>query len=235
MLGEKSTVSLEERYFTDRRFFLFVQAVETALIQDYLAGRLAPSVKSRFEARYLSVPELRLRLEEVRGTQTRPHVPRRKIPDARLLMAAVILVCVGGAALWIYHNHTRFDSLPTSTPARPVLATLSLSPGLLKGDGVEPARLAPVSRKGDVAFILELPGQDLETLCSAKLSRALPDGLWVSVWSTPQPVWSRTSQREQQLTLRVDTSVLTRGDYLLEVVGNGSKVRETYSFRVSPM
>ena len=68
-LEEGEAASVEEKYFTDRNFFLFVQGVETALIEDYLSGRLAPSVKGHFEARYLSIPDLRQRVEEVRGTR----------------------------------------------------------------------------------------------------------------------------------------------------------------------
>ena len=76
---KRAASSIEERYFTDRGFFLFVQAVETALIEDYLAGRLAPSTKKRFESRYLAVPDLRRRLDEIRGIQVSAQVVRGQV------------------------------------------------------------------------------------------------------------------------------------------------------------
>ena len=54
-------------------------------------------------------------------------------------------------------------------------------------------------------------------------------------WSTPQPVWSTSSQGGQQLALFLDASLLGRGDYLVEVSGTDKQVLETYSFRVSSM
>src|SRR6266566_694368 len=65
-LDDQTASVLEQRYFTDRSFFLRVREIETALIQDYVAGRLASTDKHLFENRYLTVPEMRRRLEEVR-------------------------------------------------------------------------------------------------------------------------------------------------------------------------
>ena len=193
MLEESSAASLEERYFTDRRFFLFVQEVETALIEDYIADRLAPPIKSCFEARYLSVPELRRRLEEVRGRpRRRPSVMVQLYRSRPLMVAAVLLVCVGIAAFWLYRGRMKVELLPTSTGARPVLATLSLSPGLLKGEGVEAPRLALPSRQGTVRLELELPGQT-QVLGSTRVSLSSPGGAWRRIWSSSQPVWSRTA------------------------------------------
>ena len=213
-----------------------MQAVETALIEDYLAGRLAPSTRERFESRYLSVPDLRCRLDEVRGRQVPAEVVGAHIRHVRLrLVAATLLVCLGCAAFWLYRDHMHFDSMPTSQARRPVLATLSLSPGLLKDQAARPAQLSALSAKGDVRLVLDLPGQATEIACFAQVSVALPDGTWKRVWSTPEPVWSAPSQGGQQLRLILDASLLARGDYLVEVAGTDKPVQETYSFRISPM
>jgi len=235
MVEESSAVSVEERYFTDRRFFLFVQAMETALIQDYLAGRLAAPEKIRFEARYLSVPDLRRRLEEVRAaTPPAPVACRQAHPNRLLMAAAIILLCVAAVAFWGYNHRLRSDALSGPVRARPSLATLSLSPGLLKGDA-SAAKLAPPTRQGDVLLVLEIPGRAIQTLCSSQVSQALPKGSWKRVWSTSKPVWSTSSPGGQELALRVDASVLVRGDYLVEVTGADGNVHETYYFRVSPL
>jgi hypothetical protein len=232
-LEEGSAASIEERYFIDRSFFLFVQAVETALIKDYLAGLLAPSVQKRFEARYLQVPDLRRRLEEVRG-QVPARIATRHFRYARLrFVMATLLVCSCGAAFWLYRDRLRFDSLPKSAGARPVLATISLSPGLLKGPD-RPAELGELSASGQVALVLDLPGQANQIFLSAQVSVASADARWKRVWSTPQPVLSTPSNGGQQLGLALDASLLRRGDYQVEVARMDGQVQEVYFFRVSP-
>jgi hypothetical protein len=227
---------IEERYFTDSAFFLSVQSVETALIEDYLSERLSPSSKKRFESRYLAVPELRRRVDEVRRKQVPVQIVGWQLRGARLrLVAAALLLCLGGSALWLYRDRMRLQSLPSSTVTRPILATIALSPGVLKGPGSRLAHLRASSERGDVRLVLELPGQSVGVVCSARVSAASADGAWKIVWSTPQPVWSTPSQGGQQLALILDASLLGRADYLVEVVGTNKPVQETYFFRVSPM
>jgi hypothetical protein len=235
-LEEGRAAEIEQRYFTDRGFFQFVRAVETGLIEDYLAGRLQPSAKSRFEERYLAVPDLRNRLEEVRGTQ----IPARTAtaparPGRVFLIAAILLICVGGGALWLSRSLMRVESLPVPVSAPPVLATLSLSPGLLKGAGAEMPRLSPVPGKGSVRLMLDLPGRRSPVLCSVQVSLASASGVWSKVWSSSQPVLSTPAAGGQRVAAILDASVLSRGDYLVEVLGPDWQVLESYSFRVPRM
>lgn len=235
-LEDSRAAEIEQRYFTDRGFFQFLRAVETGLIEDYLAGRLEPSAKSRFEERYLAVPDLRNRLEEVRGTPVPVRtatVPAR--PGRVFLMAAILLICVGGGALWLSRSRVRVESLPVPVSAPPVLATLYLSPGLLKGAGAETALLDTVPGKGSVRLMLDFPGRTSPLLCSVQVSLASASGVWSKVWSTPQPVVSTPSAGGQQVAAIVDASVLSRGDYLVQVLGPDGQVLESYSFRVPRM
>jgi hypothetical protein len=233
---ENSAALIEERYFTDRAFFLFVQAVETALIEDYISDRLAPLTRSHFEQRYLKVPALQKRLEEVRGMQVRPPAAKRAVPTTRLLLAAaVLLLCVGGALFWAYRDQTGLEPLPGSKPVRPILATLYLSPGIVKSEVSDQARLRAQTGKGDIRLVLELPGQPAPTFCAARLSVASPDGTWKNVWSTPRPVASTTLGNGQQLSLILDSSLLGRGDYEVEITGTDKQIQETYFFRVASM
>jgi len=235
-LEETSAASIEERYFTDRGFFLSVQAVETALIEDYLAGRLAPPIKSLFEARYLAVPELRRRLEEVRAAHVRAVAafgPKRHL--RLLLTAAILLVCIGAAAVWLIHERTRFETLPLTAENRPVQATLVLTPGLLKGESAGTAKLPHISGRGSVRLVLEIPGQRTAILCSVHLSSASSDGAWKGVWSASQPVWSTASKGGQKVDLILDSSLLIRGDYLVEILGTDQQVRDSYVFHVSEL
>jgi hypothetical protein len=61
---------------------------------------------------------------------------------------------------------------------------------------------------------------------------ALSDGTWKRVWATPQPVWSKALRAGQQLSLNLDSSLLDRGDYRIEVTGADELVQEAYFFRV---
>jgi hypothetical protein len=235
-LEESCAAEIEQRYFTDRAFFHFVQAVETGLIEDYLAGRLRPSVKSRFEERYLTVPDLQRRLEEVRRTRVLAQTTAAPSRPIRLfLTAAILLICVGAAALWLARSRMLVESLPISASTPPVLATLSLSPGLLKGAGAETPRLSPAPGRGSVRLLLDLPGQKSPLLCSVQVSLASAGGAWRKVWSSPQLTLSTPSPGGQQLAVILDSSLLSRGDYLVEVLGSDGQVLETYSFRVPRM
>src|SRR6266404_5807676 len=102
-LPEEESVALEERYFRDRDFFLWVRAVETRLIEDYLNGQLPAVTMQPFESRYLRVPELRRRLEEIRGERTAAARQNQRVLiwGWRPIMAAA-LICVAGATFWGY-------------------------------------------------------------------------------------------------------------------------------------
>src|SRR5882757_5684418 len=69
ILDEGKAAEVEQKYFTDRAFFLFAQQEEQRLIEDYLADRLPPAEVRQFELRYLSVPELRDKVEQLRVTR----------------------------------------------------------------------------------------------------------------------------------------------------------------------
>src|SRR5215472_7620670 len=66
-IDEAEATKLEVGYFTDPSVLDWIQAVESTLIEDYLAGRLSPEDRRLFESRYLEVPALKQRLAEVRN------------------------------------------------------------------------------------------------------------------------------------------------------------------------
>jgi len=230
--GEAARV--EERYFTDRRFFLFVHAIETRLIEDYLDGRLTPPAKHLFEARYLEVPDLRERVEEIRGKQVLNATNARRVRTWLFVVAAAImLACIGIGVLWLQRNSRRTEQPSVIAETRPVIATLSLTPGLLKGAGSVAAKLGPLTGRGDVRLVLELPGQHTPMLVNAWVSVATSDGAWRRVWSAPKPIRPLPGATGQQVTLTLDSSLLPSGDYLVEIVSLDERVHESYSFHVS--
>jgi hypothetical protein len=106
-LADDEAAALEEKYFIDRAFFLRVQAVEQGLIEDYLENRLPRSERAQFESRYLTVPALRQRLEEVRARWApSPPAPKAAGWWAWRVAFAAAAICVVGLAAWLYvHQH----------------------------------------------------------------------------------------------------------------------------------
>src|SRR5947207_1644652 len=83
-LPDDQAAALEEEYFVNRAFFLKVQSEEATLIADYLDGTLSPAEKLSFESRYLRIPELQCRVEEIR----RRRVLGKPVPWTRWRLAA---------------------------------------------------------------------------------------------------------------------------------------------------
>ncbi len=61
-LLESDQSAFEERFFSDPRAFEEVEAAETALVDDYVRGRLPVDVRRRFEQTYLADPRRRDRV-----------------------------------------------------------------------------------------------------------------------------------------------------------------------------
>ena len=234
-LDDCEAAAVEQKYFTDRAFFLFTRDEETRLIEDYLAARLSPPETRQFEDRYLRVPELRARVEEVRQRPSVIRVQSRPVFRSLLLAAAMLVICASGVMFWLQRGAAPTPPRSASSDERPLLATLSLSPGVLKSEAGGMAEFASPAIRGNVKLVLELPGQLQRIPCVIGVSSASADGGWKEIWSTGQPVVSAPSKGGQQIAVVLDTAVLPEGDYLVQATGPGHQVRETYLFHVHPL
>jgi hypothetical protein len=61
-LSESDQASFEREYFTDAMVFASLVQAETALVDDYVRGRLSPRLRKRFEEYYLAHPSRRERV-----------------------------------------------------------------------------------------------------------------------------------------------------------------------------
>jgi hypothetical protein len=115
-LADHEASALEEKYFTDRSFFLRVRVVEQELIEDYLENRLPRSERQQFEDRYLKVPALQRRLEEVRAQWARSlPAPQPAGGWAWRAAFAACLICALGTVAWIYvHQHAARSAAVTA-------------------------------------------------------------------------------------------------------------------------
>lgn len=202
-LPENQAEALEMRYFTDRAFLRKVKQEEDRLIRDYLAGRLDPAGTALFEKRYLNVPLLRRRLDEMRSTPS----PR----SAWRFAAASGLIVIAGTGLWIGNRISRYH-VPNAVDSSPLLVTLiKLSPGVLKGQ----ANQHDFPQPGDGASVvlqLELLRSEQPVSCAATLNRVAGGGQWDRVWSGTARMRSPGS-----ISAEIPGTVFTEGDYVAQI------------------
>src|SRR5215467_3223565 len=123
--------AFEESYFKDRAFFLWVQAIEVCLIEDYINGNLPAENIQSFESRYLNVAPLRKKFEEVRDRQRQRARAQRWHVLRWAPLGALVLACCGGLFYWYKH--------PKTTPAEQVAQNtpppihVRLAPGVQQG------------------------------------------------------------------------------------------------------
>ena len=232
-LDESEAAEVERKYFTDHAFLLFARQEERRLIEDYLAHRLPPDEARQFELRYLAVPELRARVEELRRPAV--GVSSQKQPVLRwMAVAAMMLIVAGGIVFWTRRGPDTPQPATTSRVERPLLATATLSPGIFKGEGAAPPGFVRPAGPGDVKLLLELPGQSQPVSCAVSVSAATADGKWKAIWSAGQPVLSTASGSGQQIAVVLDSALLPPGEYLVRADGAGQPVHESYILRVRP-
>jgi len=229
-LDDRSAGMLEQQYFADQSVLLQMQAIEVALIEEYLDGRLKGPDRTRFEQRYLRVPELVRRLDQVR-TARREHttaLPTRS-PWLRPILAAACLAIVT-VVVW------QFWKTPTPPPVQIVDApkktspiTLVLSPGVVMGPGGRTVNLNLPAGEKSVRLIMELPGLVEPADFSVQVSTVGPPA--TDVWSSPSVLRSTPSAGGQTVTAELSSSRLGPGDYLVTVKDSAGAVRERYLFR----
>jgi hypothetical protein len=233
-LPEENAEAVELKYFRDRTFLCRVEEAESALIEDYLDGRLTPARRRTFEERYLEAPELSARVEAVRS--------RRRAVDAAPRWAgmghytpalAMALLLVTASGVWLAHRPAG-QPVPAQ-PVEPVVAAIvvPLSPGLVKGSGTA-AEFAIPSAGNRVALTLEVPGARMEQDYSVRVFLVNADGQKRLVWANPQPVRPVSGPQGQTLRVEVEAKLFTAGDYIVEAASRDGQIRETYVCRANP-
>ncbi len=223
-LDERLSAGFEERYFADRSFFLELQAAEYALIEEYLRGGLSWGDLRRFKRRYLKVPALRERLEEVRrrGGWAGPAGHRRAAPHWRFAMALVLVVV--GLGVWVRWRSGR-GALPVPATAIPAVElpviSLRLTPGLLKGQPSNQDQLALPGSRSTLRLSLDFPGARASFAATVQLYLAGEAGRSL-VWSSPS-VASVPAAGGQSVNVEIPTALLRRGDYIVEAGAAGDR------------
>lgn len=227
-LSEPEASAIEERYFTNPLFFSQLRTAEIELIGAYLDKKLSPEEHLQFEDRYLAVPALLEMVDRVRSQRaTSASVRPRRL---RLVLAssiAVLVIAVVVIAALLLRKGQQPQQAALHPPVNGI--NLFLEPGVTMGSASQ-AKLLKIPRSVvPVSLIAELPGETASADYVARLKKVEADS---------QPVlWSsnliRSSPRHggQQVTIALDSSIFSPGDYILELETQGGKLRETYVFR----
>lgn len=257
-LSDEEAAALEEEYFVNRAVFLKAQSAETELIAEYLDGSLPPSEKQCFEGRYLKVPELQRKIEEVkRLLETRHQAVQPRIRFSWPLAFATALVLILGTGIWVYQSRLRdyphstalgqnqantqtqgqgHEAASGSNPGKPSvigsLTAIYISPGLAKGPGSKPVQFEQPAADATIHLVLELPGQLSPIRNSVRITIVKPDESREPVWDRPD-VLSESVDGGQALRLQLAGSLLEPGDYVIEASTPDGAIHETYVYRVT--
>jgi hypothetical protein len=234
-IDEAEATKLEVSYFTDPSVLDWIQAIESTLIEDYLANRLSPEDRRLFESRYLEVPALKQRLAEVRNQrEIALSRPERASWIVWRWVAASAMVCMVAFVMWSNWPWGRKHP-PVVTRAQieaPVaVLTLRLSPGLAKGSTSKGEEVTVPGRDSRVSLNLELPGRRTVDYYRVRVLRVGINGDSTSAWMSPA-VRSELSENGTNVRVEPDSAILTVGDYLVETTTVSGEVQETYQFRV---
>jgi hypothetical protein len=231
-LEPAEAAAFEDRYFRDDAAFAQLKATEDRLIADFLDGRLTPQERKLFEARYLRIPELKRKLDEVRARRrVAPRIGFRLAWGA----AAFALVLVTAGFLWYWQQRRQVSPIltaHTNIPGEVQLFEQNLVPFLAKGAGGTVNRFATPPPGTPVRLNLELPGRTDSVEASVRLHQLDAGGSRKSLWQSAAPVRSTPGAGSHQLSIQLPAGLLVRADYLLEVTIPGGNLAESYFFRV---
>jgi hypothetical protein len=246
-LAEEERARIEADALHDDGRFEELLALEDELFHDYARGGLSDVERGQFEARFLSTPEGRDRMDAARALMDRLGPADARRPGAapaslRWLAAAAALLVAAGTA-WLgwraSQARVREAGLPTAPPsirpsagppvtpsAAPVrVIALALSPGLLRSGGAAPRVVLPATGEATLRLTLTLPPASRHQRYAASLQS--PDGL--TVWSGAAAPDGRT------VTVDVPVRAVPENDYevvLRALTATGSQEVASYPLRV---
>lgn len=248
-LAEEERARIEAEALRHDGRFEELLALEDDLFHDYARGSLSDVERGQFEARFLSTPEGRERLDAARALLGRlaasPRALRLTPRYARwLAAAAALLVAAGSAFLGWRASQERVreagrpsappsavpsppDPAPSPAPVRVI--ALALSPGLLRGGGATPSVTVPASGEATLRLTLRVPPRGRHERYAAALENA--EGL--TVWSGA--VAPSAAAERSAVTLDVPARLVPEGDYevvLRGLTATGSVEVAAYPLRV---
>ena len=234
-LDERDAAELEQNYFENPAYLAWMQTVEDALIGDYLDHELSPAEQRRFEERYLALPDLKNRLNEViAGRSLRP----RKIwwTQTRLVATVAFVLTLAVMASLLVRQRSA-EAVPGTVarieyPAKPAVFEMQLSPGLTKGPRATANEFTIPTGTATVKLTFELPGRSSNQQLAIRFLTIDAEGHRKLAWTATAA--SEASGNDSKATVELQPTVLVPADYLAEISGREGNVLETYAFRTIP-
>lgn len=220
---------VEERYFTDPAFFNEMRSIEIDLICQFLDQDLTEVEQEQFQRRYLQVPKLKKLVDEVRERRGSIVQPRLT-PWIVSVAAALVCIAVIGFVVLRKVSAPPLQNASVATPPQEI--TLFLEPGVTMGAGSETKELVLPSRVQPVSMVAELPGQTVSADYVARVFRIGNNGGRNKVFASGQ-IRSVARTGGQQVTVKLSSTDLSPGDYLMELQQIKGAISETYVFRVT--
>lgn len=251
-LPEEESQPLDELSIADEDFAARLQAVETDLIDAYVAGVLSPDERIQFEAVYRVAAEGRARIGFARALAARTRTSRQSHRGYQpLVAAALVLLAVGG--YWLIRPNrsepapapsaAQVQSAPSSgaatgSPAPPFAATPPPSMTVVSFVLAAPTRSAPGAPDLAVAegrviveLRLEIEGDDFPDYDATLKDAAGVRTLWRS-----GRVKAEGAGPNRLVAIRVPANLLTPRRHVLELRGLPSagspQILGSYPFRV---
>jgi hypothetical protein len=236
-IDDAEAVKLEERYFADPSALRSLHSVENALIEDYFENRLSSKDKQLFESRYLEVPALKQKVEEVR-IQRELAAPNGKRANWFSLpfVAAAMVLCIVGLGSWFYWSQRGAQPAVVARaplPSPVAALNLRLSPGVTKGGTGRVVEAAIPAKGSRVTLSLELPGRKPIDSYLVRILTVGANGDSELVW-TSGAVHPEPRDGGSVLNVEPDSSIFQPADYLVQASALTGEVVETYQFRVNP-
>jgi hypothetical protein len=228
-LPDDQASALEERYFTDPAFFNEIRSMEIDLICQFLDEELTEEDLEQFKRRYLQVPKLKKLVDEVRERREANLQPRL-MPWVVSVAAALVCVAVIGFVVLRKGLAPPVQKEAAETPSQGI--SLFLEPGVTMGAGSETKRLDLPPQVQPVSLVAELPGQAVSADYVARVFSIGRDGGRSAVFTSDQ-IRSVPRTGGQQVTVKLSSTSLLPGDYIMELQLARGKVSETYVFRVA--
>ena len=229
-LPDDEASAFEERYFIDPAFFNEIRRMEIDLICEFLDGELTEAEREQFKRRCLQLPRLKKLVDDVRERR------EANIPTLRsttwIVSVVAALVCVSVIVFVARRKEMAPPVQKASAETHLEGVTLFLQPGVTMGAGSETRKLVSPSQVQPVSLVAELPGQTVSADYVAQVFNIRGDGSRNNVFRSGQ-VRSVPRTGGQQVTVKLSSTDLPPGDYIMELQPEGGKVSETYVFRVT--
>lgn len=232
LLDEEVSAAVEERFFSDRAFYLSVEAEEKRLIADYIAGHLPENERQAFEAQCENLPALTRQVQNARAAfnARASTASYRRIPV--LLLAAAVVLAVAASFLMNRRDSARIAASQPSQPRPPAVSaeTLNLPPGTyMDGDSSLPHLTAT---SANVQMRIDLPGQTTPVIGRIRIWLLSADGTWTVHRTGVREIASEATLRGHQILFELPGSELPPGEYRAEILSNPPSQAGYRRFRI---